>query len=208
MKKLTSLCLMTAVCAASALAGTPTPEAGKDIKTEAAMPQQNSIDYKSIPFKTIDGVATNLKAFEGKAVLIVNVASECGYTKQYTGLEAIYDKYKDRGFAIVGFPANNFGEQEPGTNEEIKKFCSTTFNVTFPMMSKISVKGEDIHPLFKYLTENSNIPGEIKWNFSKFLLDQKGNLIARWPSKVEPTDAEITGKIEELLKASKTDKKS
>ncbi len=206
--KITAVGLSAALIVSIALAGTPAPDAKKESKTESTMTEQTAIEYRAIPFKTIDGEAISLKAFEGKVVLIVNVASHCGYTKQYTGLEALYDKYKNQGVVVVGFPANNFGGQEPGTDEEIKEFCTTKFDVSFPMMSKVSVKGDDIHPLFKYLTQTSNIPGEIAWNFSKFLIDQKGNLVARWPSKAEPMGEEITGKIEELLKASKRENKS
>lgn len=208
MKKITAIGVSAMMLASLALAGTPAEVAKKEPKTEKPMTSQAAEDYKAIPFKTIDGEATNLAAFAGKVVLIVNVASKCGYTKQYTGLEALYDKYKEQGVVVVGFPANNFGGQEPGTDEEIKEFCTTKFDVSFPMMSKVSVKGDDIHPLFKYLTQESNIPGEIGWNFGKFLVDQNGNLVARWPSKVEPTGDEITGKIEELLKANKVEKKS
>lgn len=208
MKSLTLVGLIAGFAAASAIAGTASPEPKKETKPETVMQQQSVGDYRSIPFNTIDGSPTNLKAFDGKVVLVVNVASECGYTPQYAGLESLYEKYKDQGLTVVGFPANNFGEQEPGTNAQIKEFCTSKFSVKFPMMSKVSVKGDDIHPLFKYLTQNSKIPGEIGWNFSKFLLDQNGNLIARWPSKIEPTSSEITGKIEELLKASKAEKKS
>lgn len=206
--KITAVGLSAALIVSIALAGTPAPDAKKESKTESTMTEQTAIEYRAIPFKTIDGEAISLKAFEGKVVLIVNVASHCGYTKQYTGLEVLYDKYKNQGVVVVGFPANNFGGQEPGTDEEIKEFCTTKFDVSFPMMSKVSVKGDDIHPLFKYLTQTSNIPGEIAWNFSKFLIDQKGNLVARWPSKAEPMGEEITGKIEELLKASKRENKS
>ena len=156
-------------------------------------------EYRTISLETITGDTTDLKAFEGKVVLIVNVASKCGFTKQYAGLEELYKKYEDKGLVVIGFPANNFGGQEPGTNEEIQNFCQMNFGVTFPMMAKVSVKGKDIHPLFDYLTEKSNLPGEIKWNFSKFLLDRKGNLVARWDSPVEPMSDEITKKIEELL---------
>lgn len=208
MKKIAMLSLFTLLTAAISYAGAPTPDEKQVAKKEIAVTQQAATDYKLIPFNTIDGAPTNLKAFAGKVLLVVNVASKCGHTPQYSGLESIYKKYKDQGFAVVGFPANNFGEQEPGSDKEIKEFCTSNFNVTFPMMSKVSVKGDDIHPLFKYLTIDSNIPGEIKWNFSKFLVDQNGNLVARWPSKVEPTDAEITAKIEELLKANKVEKKS
>ncbi len=208
MRQLTTIGVAAILLAGLALAGTPSQIAKKEAKTEKVMTDQAAGNYKVVPFKTIDGETTNLSAFDGKVVLIVNVASKCGYTKQYTGLEALYDKYKEQGVVVVGFPANNFGGQEPGTDEEIKEFCSTKFDVSFPMMSKVSVKGDDIHPLFKYLTESSGIPGEIGWNFGKFLIDQHGNLVARWPSKVEPTGDEITGKIEELLKSNKVEKKS
>ncbi|MGB5107445.1 MAG: glutathione peroxidase [Candidatus Zixiibacteriota bacterium] len=208
MRKFIILSLTASFFASAAFAGTPVAEVKNDAETETTMTQPTATDSKKIPFNTIDGSATDLSAFTGKVLLIVNVASECGYTPQYAGLESIYRKYKDQGFAVVGFPANNFGGQEPGSDKEIKEFCTSKFNVTFPMMSKVSVKGDDIHPLFKYFTIDSNIPGEIKWNFSKFLVDQNGNLIARWSSKVEPTDAEITGKIEDLLKANKVEKKS
>src|ERR1019366_3146657 len=115
-----------------------------------------------------------LSAYQGKVVLIVNVASRCGFTPQYAGLEALYEKYKDRGFVILGFPANNFGGQEPGTNEEIKTFCSTKYNVTFPMYSKISVKGDDMAPLYQFLTDATG--SEIQWNFTKFLVDKDGKV--------------------------------
>jgi glutathione peroxidase len=157
-------------------------------------------DYMKMPFKTIDGKETNLEAYKGKVILVVNVASKCGYTPQYKGLEQLYEKYKDKGFVILGFPANNFKSQEPGTDEEIQKFCSTTYGVTFPMMSKISVVGNDMHPLYQYLVEKSNLPGPITWNFNKFLLDKEGRLISRYPSDVEPLNTDLVSKIEELLK--------
>ncbi|MBU0984695.1 MAG: glutathione peroxidase [candidate division Zixibacteria bacterium] len=157
------------------------------------------VDYRDIPLKTIDDKPTTLSAFNGKVVLIVNVASECGYTKQYAGLEELYREYRDSGLVVVGFPANNFGGQEPGSNEEILSFCQTKFDVTFPMMAKVSVKGKDKHPLFAYLTEQSGHPGEIKWNFSKFLLDRDGNLVSRYDSGVEPMSDELTGAIRKLL---------
>ncbi|HVP07711.1 MAG TPA: glutathione peroxidase, partial [Candidatus Acidoferrum sp.] len=156
-------------------------------------------DYRVIPFKTITGHDSSLADFHGKVVLIVNVASQCGFTPQYKDLEVLYEKYKDRGFVVIGFPANNFGSQEPGTNEDILKFCSTTYSVTFPMMAKVSVKGDDKHPLFKYLTEESPVTGEVKWNFSKFLLDRQGNLVARYPSETKPLDPKLTGRIETLF---------
>src|SRR5580700_7323504 len=138
---------------------------------------------------SIDGQPMPLQNFQGKVMLIVNVASKCGFTPQYEGLEAVYEKYKDQGFVIVGFPANNFMGQEPGTNEEIKTFCSTKYNVKFPLYSKISVKGEDKAPLYQFLTDTAANPktgGEIKWNFTKFLVDRNGNVIQRFESAVTP----------------------
>ena len=153
----------------------------------------------NIPFQTITGDSASLSDYAGKVILIVNVASKCGYTPQYAGLEELYRTYKDSGFVILGFPANNFKNQEPGTNEEILKFCKSKFGVTFPMMAKISVKGEDKHPLYVELTEKSKFPGDITWNFNKFLLDRKGNVVARFDSPVEPMSDELVGHIKELL---------
>jgi glutathione peroxidase len=194
---------LAAVCAALSLAiaagsGNPraTPSANPKTGAEKAM----TPDYFSLPFKTIDGHNASLADFKGKVLLIVNVASKCGHTPQYEGLEKLYEKYQKQGLVVIGFPANNFGGQEPGTNEEIKTFCTTRFHVTFPMMAKVSVKGDDIHPLFGWLTEKSPLPGEIKWNFSKFLLDKNGQLVARYPSAVEPLDTQVTDKITAALK--------
>src|SRR5712692_5625506 len=138
---------------------------------------------------TIDGQPAPLSAYKGKVVMLVNVASRCGYTPQYTALESIYEKYKDRGFVIIGIPANNFGAQEPGTNQEIKTFCQSKYSVTFPMMSKVSVKGDDKTPLYQFLTDAATNPktgGEVKWNFTKFLADKNGKVIARFESAVKP----------------------
>jgi len=154
---------------------------------------------QDIPIKDIDGKETSLKAYQGKVVLIVNVASRCGYTPQYTGLEKVYEKYKDQGFVILGFPANNFGAQEPGTNEEIKTFCSSKYNVTFPMYAKISVKGADIHPLYQFLTTSPATAGDVKWNFTKFLVGKDGKVIARFEPAVTPESPEVTGAIEKAL---------
>jgi glutathione peroxidase len=150
----------------------------------------------------IDGKPMPLADFKGKVVLMVNVASQCGYTPQYSGLEALYEKYKGEGFVIVGFPANNFGAQEPGTNEEIKTFCSRKYNVTFPMYSKVSVKGDDQTPLYKYLTKDTAAPiaGDVKWNFTKFLVDRKGNVVQRFEPAVTPDSADVTSAVEKLLK--------
>jgi glutathione peroxidase len=152
--------------------------------------------------KSIDGKEVNLSQYRGKTLLLVNVASQCGYTPQYEGLQKIYAKYKDRGLVVLGFPANNFGAQEPGTDQEIKTFCSTRYNVTFPMFSKISVKGPDQHPLYRYLTDaatNPKFAGEIKWNFNKFLIDKQGNIAARFDSKDTPESETVVGAIEKLL---------
>jgi glutathione peroxidase len=151
---------------------------------------------------SIDGKPMPLADFKGKVILMVNVASQCGFTPQYTALEAIYNKYKDQGFVILGFPANNFGQQEPGTNEEIKTFCSRKYSVTFPLYSKISVKGSDQAPLYQYLTKDADPShtGDIKWNFTKFLVDRNGNVVQRFEPAVTPDSMEVTSAIEKLLK--------
>ena len=152
--------------------------------------------------KSIDGQPAPLAAFKGKVLLLVNVASKCGYTPQYTALESLYKKFSDRGLVVVGIPANNFGGQEPGTNEEIKTFCTRTYNVTFPMMSKVSVKGDDKTPLYQFLTDaaaNPKTGGEVKWNFTKFLADKNGNVIARFESGVKPDSPELTAAVESAL---------
>jgi glutathione peroxidase len=151
--------------------------------------------YEFTP-KSIDGKAAPLSEYKGKVVLVVNVASKCGYTPQYAGLEALYQKYKGRGVVVVGFPANNFGAQEPGTDAEIKTFCSTRYNVTFPMYSKISVKGEDKAPLYQYLT---GAAGEVKWNFTKFLVGKDGKVIEKFDSGVKPESPELASAIEKAL---------
>jgi len=146
--------------------------------------------------KDIDGKNFNLSKYKGKKLLIVNTASKCGYTKQYAELQKLADQYKDK-VVVVGFPANNFNGQEPGSNTEIKEFCSKNFGVTFPLSEKVSVKGLDIAPIFQYLTtqENPDFTGEIKWNFEKFLIDENGKLIHRYRSAVTPLSSEITSKL-------------
>src|ERR1035438_6355671 len=156
----------------------------------------------SFTMKSIDGQPVSLKSYHGKILLLVNVASKCGFTPQYAGLEALYEKYKDRGLVIVGVPANNFAAQEPGTNEEIKTFCSRKYNVTFPMMAKLSVLGADETPLYHFLTDgtaNPKVAGDIKWNFTKFLFDRNGNPVARFEPAVTPDSAEITAAVESAL---------
>jgi glutathione peroxidase len=156
----------------------------------------------TIPLKDIDGKDTSLKTYAGKALLVVNVASECGYTRQYSGLEALWRKYKDRGLVVLGFPSNDFGGQEPGSNEEIKKFCSSKFDVTFPLFDKVTVKGADQHPLYAALTgKDAPFPGQVKWNFGKFLIGRDGKIVARYDSKTEPDSAELTTAIEAALAA-------
>ncbi len=147
---------------------------------------------------TIDGKPAPLSAYKGKVVLFVNVASKCGYTPQYTGLQSLYSKYKDKGLVIVGVPANNFGAQEPGTNAEIATFCSRTYNVTFPIMSKVSVKGSDITPLYQFLTTNTG--GDVKWNFTKFLVGKDGKPVQRFEPGVTPDSPELAMAIEKALK--------
>ena len=153
----------------------------------------------SFKMKTIDGEEKSLSDFKGKTLLIVNTASKCGFTPQYKSLEAIYEKYKDKGFEVLGFPANNFMGQEPGNDSEIKEFCSLKFHTTFPLFSKISVKGDDQNPLYTYLTKESSFAGPIKWNFTKFLVDAQGHVVARFESGVDPASKDVTGKIESLL---------
>ena len=156
----------------------------------------------SFTLNSIDGKPSPLADYKGKVVMLVNVASKCGCTPQYSALEAIYEKYKDQGFVILGFPANNFGAQEPGTNEEIKTFCTRKYSVSFPMYSKISVKGDDQAPLYAYLTKETGpgITGEIKWNFTKFLVDRDGKVVQRFEPAVTPDSQEVTSAIEKQLK--------
>ena len=156
----------------------------------------------SYTLKSIDGQPVSLKTYSGKVLMVVNVASKCGYTPQYAGLEALYRKYKDRGLVIVGIPANNFMQQEPGTNAEIKTFCRNKYDVTFPMMAKVSVLGADKAPLYAYLTDksiNPQIGGDIKWNFTKFLFDRNGKPLQRFEPAVTPDSPEVTKAVEAAL---------
>ena len=152
--------------------------------------------------KDIDGKDVDLARFRGKVLLIVNTASQCGYTPQYKDLEAIYAKYKGQGFEVLAFPANEFGFQEPGTDEQIKEFCSTNYKVSFPLFSKIVVGGKKTHPLYEFLTSNTTNPkfaGPIQWNFTKFLVNRKGEVIDRFPPEDNPSAAKVTGAIEKAL---------
>jgi len=155
-----------------------------------------------IKLKDIDGKDTTLAAYKGKAVLIVNVASKCGYTKQYTGLQALYEKYKDKGLVVLGFPCNQFGGQEPGSNDEIKEFCSSKYHVTFPMFDKLEVNGANRHPLYVQLAgKDSPFPGDIKWNFNKFLVGKDGKILNRFDSKVTPESDEMAKAVDAALAA-------
>jgi len=155
-----------------------------------------------IPLKDIDGKDTSLKPYAGKVVLIVNVASKCGFTPQYTALEAIYQKFKDQGLVVCGFPCNQFGGQEPGTDAEIKQFCTSKYDVTFPMFDKLEVNGANRHPLYVALAgADSPFPGNIKWNFTKFLIGRDGKILKRFDSSVKPDSPEVRGAIEVALAA-------
>jgi glutathione peroxidase len=153
-------------------------------------PPKSAHDFK---VKTIDGKVLALKKYKGKKILIVNTASKCGYTSQYEELQKLSQQYKDR-VVVIGFPANNFKDQEPGSNLSIKEFCKKNYGVTFPLAEKVSVKGDDMSELFKYLTSQNNpdFTGEVKWNFEKFLIDENGKLIHRFRSKVKPLSPELT----------------
>ncbi len=187
MRKLLSLLALCLAFASTAFAA-PAPDTGK---------------VYTYTMKSIDGDPTSFKQFRGKVLFLVNVASSCGFTPQYKALEAIYEKYKDQGLVIVGIPANNFANQESGTDAEIKTFCSKKYNVTFPMMSKVSVKGNDQTPLYQYLTDKTINPttgGEIKWNFTKFIFDRKGNPVARFEPATTPDSPQVIAAIESALK--------
>ena len=174
------------------------------LSTLSAQQKENTpVDKKGLydfTMKTIDGKDKPLAEYKRKVLLVVNVASFCGNTPQYKDLEEIYEKYKEKGFVILGFPANNFGQQEPGSDTEIKTFCETKYNVTFDLFSKISVKGDDQHPLYQYITKESPFPGDVKWNFQKYLVDRKGNIVATFSSRIKPTADNVIQQIELLLK--------
>ena len=166
-------------------------------QTDGKMTQKSIYDFE---MTDINGKQVDLGEYKNKVALIVNTASKCGYTQQYEALQSVYDKYKDKGFVILGFPANNFGGQEPGSNEEIKEFCTLKFKVTFPMFAKISVKGEDQDAFYNFLTnDKAKFPGEISWNFEKFLVNGNGEIIARFKSKVTPDSPEVVEAIKKAL---------
>ena len=157
-----------------------------------------------IPLRTLDGEPASLADYAGKALLVVNVASKCGFTPQYEGLERIHERYADRGFSVLGFPCNQFGGQEPGTADEIQTFCSTTYGVTFPLFEKIDVNGDDRHPLYAELTRAADPAGEagdVQWNFEKFLVDPSGTVVGRFRTRTDPEAPEVVGAIESVLPA-------
>ena len=157
-------------------------------------------DLDTIPFQTMDGKEKTLSDYKGKVVLIVNTASKCGLTPQYEALEAVFDKYKDQGLVVLAFPCNDFGKQEPGSHEEIAEFCKVKFDVSFPLMAKLHVKGKEQHPLYTKLTgEGGAFPGKVKWNFGKFLISKEGKALARFGPRQKPDDQEIIAAIEKAL---------
>ena len=159
-------------------------------------------DLTEIPFADASGKKTSLKAYAGKVVLVVNVASKCGLTPQYDGLEKLYKAHKDQGFVVLAFPCNDFGGQEPGTIEEIQKFCKASYDVTFPIMGKLSVKGTEQHKLYEALTGKDGVfPGDVRWNFGKFLIGKDGKAIARFEPTTKPDSPEITSAVEKAIAA-------
>lgn len=191
--KLKSLILCAAFAAMTAMA------LGTTLRAEEKTVPASPLEFK---VQDITGKEVDLQQYKGKVVMIVNVASKCGLTKQYEGLQALHEKYKDQGFVILGFPANNFGGQEPGSNEEIQQFCSSRFHVTFDMFAKVSVKGDDIAPLFQWLTSeetNKGHAGEIAWNFNKFLIGRDGKVIDRFEPRTAPEEEAVGKAIETAL---------
>jgi glutathione peroxidase len=191
--RILGLAVVLAIAPAVLAADSGNPSAKGDSKVPAVL------NYK---MKSLDGKETDLAQYQGKVVLVVNVASKCGNTPQYEALEKLYEKYGDKGLVVLGVPANEFGHQEPGSNEEIAKFCSSTYNVKFPMTSKVVVKGEGITPLYQYLTSKETDPkfaGDIKWNFTKFLIGRDGEVVARFEPKVKPDTPEVVKAIEAEL---------
>lgn len=166
---------------------------------ETARAEGSTAPVYSFTLNDIDGSPLSLSTFQGKVLLLVNTASFCGNTPQYEGLQTLYEQYRNQGLEILAFPANNFGQQEPGSDEEIKSFCYTKYALEFPLFSKISVKGEDIHALYRYLTTQSPFPGDIEWNFQKFLVDRHGQVIARYRPGLKPLSPQIVQDVERAL---------
>lgn len=182
-------------CGSTYLFGLGSAQAGQEGPLMAA----KTTSLYDFTMNDIDGKPVNLSQYKGKVLLLVNTASFCGNTPQYSDLQAMYEQYNEEGFEILAFPANNFGQQEPGSNQEIKSFCFTKYSLTFPLFSKISVKGSDKHPLYQYLTEQSPFPGEVEWNFQKYLVDRSGNIIGRFHHRTKPLAPEIVKEVERVL---------
>jgi glutathione peroxidase len=187
------------LAAVLALSSLPAFAAGPKAPTPEKAPAMETQPLYAVKVNTIDGQEKTLADYKGKALLIVNTASECGYTPQYAGLEKLYAQYKARGFEVLAFPSNDFGGQEPGSNQEIKRFCELRFKTTFPLFGKVVVKGAGQHPLYALLTRTPGMEGEVRWNFGKFLVSPEGQVVARFDSKVEPTSPELTRKLEAVL---------
>jgi glutathione peroxidase len=187
----------------------PKSKGGDAVPKNAKYPNVKAPAALDFTMKDIDGKPVKLARYTGDVILVVNVASQCGYTPQYADLQKIYEEFKDKGFVVLGFPANEFGMQEPGTDKEIKLFCTEKYKVSFPMFSKIVVKGEKQAPLYKFLTDketNEKNAGDIKWNFEKFLIDRNGEVVARFPSKVKPTDPAFLEALQKELSIEKPGK--
>ena len=176
-----------------------TPTAWDSPQTEASEPIQARSSIFQYTLNDIDGHPVDLRRYQGKVLMIVNTASFCGNTPQYGGLQTLYEQYREQGFEILAFPANDFGKQEPGNSEEIKTFCYTKYALEFPLFEKISVKGKDTHPLYQYLTTQTPFPGEIEWNFQKFLVNRKGDVIARYRPGMKPLTPQIVRDIQQAL---------
>jgi glutathione peroxidase len=195
--------LVVAGCNSSYSSGTPEAMAAEQGLTNTwearTVSTAQSTKVYDFTLNDIDGKPVPLSQFKGKVLLLVNTASFCGNTPQYAELQKLYEENREKGLEILAFPANNFGKQEPGTNDEIKGFCYTKYALTFPLFSKISVKGEDTHPLYRYLTEQSPFPGEVEWNFQKYLVDRNGNVIARYHHRTKPLSQEIVNDVSQAL---------
>jgi len=190
------LVLTVAIIASPIFAGPGSADAPQEGAWLMATKTANVYDFT---LNDIDGKPVPLNQFKGKVLLIVNTASFCGNTPQYSELQNLYEAYAAKGLEILAFPANNFGQQEPGSDAEIKTFCFTKYSLTFPLFSKISVKGQDKHPLYHYLTEQSPFPGEVEWNFQKYLIDRSGNVVARYHHRTKPLSNEVITDVERVL---------
>jgi glutathione peroxidase len=179
----------------------PSAEAGAGTKGASGERAENAAREGIYAFtvKTIDGKEKSLADYRGRALLIVNTASLCGFTPQYRAMEALYGRFRKQGLEVLAFPANNFMNQEPGSDRAIREFCTTKYNVTFPLFGKISVKGKDIHPLYAWLTTKSGFPGDITWNFNKFMVDPSGRVVARYDSKTDPLALNLVRDLMKIL---------